>query len=51
MDHGHHHRCTSTRDGQDLLRVLAMKATMHEMTVMDTLAANRIGGLQDRKTG
>jgi hypothetical protein len=36
MDHEHHHRCTSTRDGQDLMGVLATEATTHEMIVTDT---------------
>jgi hypothetical protein len=33
------------RDDQNLLRVLTMKATMQEMTIMDTSAASRTGGL------
>jgi hypothetical protein len=49
MDHGCHHRCTSTRDGQDVLRVLSTEATMQEMAIPDMLATSRTGGLQDKK--
>jgi hypothetical protein len=51
MDHGLHHRCLSTRDGQDLLKVLALEAFTLETTFMDTSATRRIGEPQDRKTG
>jgi hypothetical protein len=51
MVHGYHHRCTSTRDGQDLLRVLAMEATMQEMAAMDTSTISRVEKLWGRKTG
>jgi hypothetical protein len=51
MDHGHRRQCTSTRDGQDLLRVLAMGATTQETAVTNTSATIRIGGPLGRKTG
>jgi hypothetical protein len=44
-------QCTSTRGGQELLRVLAMEATTQETTVMVVSATNKIGRLQDRKIG
>jgi hypothetical protein len=50
MDHGHRHRCTSTQDGQDLLKVLATEATMQETAFTDTSAASRIVVSQIRKT-
>jgi hypothetical protein len=51
MNHGHHHRCTSTQDGQDLLRVLATEATTQETTIMDTSATSRIERPRVRKIG
>jgi hypothetical protein len=50
MVHGCHHRCTSTWDGQDLLRVLAMEATMQEMAATDTSTISRVEKLEGRKT-
>jgi hypothetical protein len=47
-DHGHHCRCTSTRDGQDLLRVFAMEATTQEATVTGMSATSRIGDPEGR---
>jgi hypothetical protein len=46
-----HRQCTSTRDDPDLLRVLAMKATMQKMATTYTLATSRMGEPQDRKIG
>jgi hypothetical protein len=51
MNHGRHRRCTSTRDGQDLLMVLVTGATTQETTVTDMSATSRTGGPQDRKIG
>jgi hypothetical protein len=51
MGCGRHHRCTSTRNGQDLLKVLAMEATMQEMAITDTSATSRTGEPQDGKIG
>jgi hypothetical protein len=51
MGHGHCHRCTSTQDGQDLLRVLATEATMRETDITDTLPTSRIERPQGRKIG
>jgi hypothetical protein len=51
MFHGCHHQCTSTRDGQDLLKVLIMEATTQEMAVTDTSSINRAKELRGRKTG
>jgi hypothetical protein len=50
MVHGCHHRCISTQDGQDLLRVLAMEATTQEMSATDTSAISKAEKLQSRKT-
>jgi hypothetical protein len=41
MGHVHHHRCTFTQGGQDLLRVLATEATTHETVLTDTSATSR----------
>jgi hypothetical protein len=49
MVHGCHHLCTSTRDGQDLLRVLTMETTMQEKAATDTLAISRAEKLWGRK--
>jgi hypothetical protein len=51
MDHGLRRQCSSTRDGQDLLKVLAIEAFMQETTVMDMSATSKIGEPQDRKIG
>jgi hypothetical protein len=51
MGHGHHHRCTFTQDGQDLLRVLSIEATTQEMPIMDTLTTSRAEKPQGKKTG
>jgi hypothetical protein len=51
MVHGLHRQCTSTRDGQDLLRVLTTEATTQETDVTGVSITNRTGRLQDRKTG
>jgi hypothetical protein len=44
MDHGHNHRCTSTWEGQGLLRVSATEATMKETAITDMSATSMIGG-------
>jgi hypothetical protein len=51
MNRGIHHRCTSTQDGQDQLKVLATEATIQETTITGVSTSSRIGGFQDRKTG
>jgi hypothetical protein len=50
IDHVLHHLCTSTQDGQDQLKVLAMEATIHGTSVLGVLATGRIGESQGRKT-
>jgi hypothetical protein len=49
MDHGLRRRCLSTRDGQDMLKVLALEAFTQEMAITDMSATSRIGEPQDRK--
>jgi uncharacterized protein YijF (DUF1287 family) len=51
MISGFHHQCTSTQDGQDLLRVLATKATTHETVITGASPTSRARRLQDRKIG
>jgi hypothetical protein len=51
MGHGRHRQCISTRDGQDLLRVLTMESTRQEMAIMDVSTTRRTGGPRDTKTG
>jgi hypothetical protein len=51
MVHGLRRQYTFTRDGQDLLRVLATEATTQETTVTGVSATNKIGRLQDKKIG
>jgi hypothetical protein len=50
-DCGLHRRCTSSRDGQDLLRVLATEATTQETAGTEVSFTSRTEGLQGRKTG
>jgi hypothetical protein len=47
--HGHRRRCTSTQDGQNLLKILPTEATTHETTVTNRSATNRTKGSRVRK--
>jgi hypothetical protein len=51
MDRGLRRQCSSTRDGQGLLKVLVTEATMQETNGKEVSATSRTKGPQDRKTG
>jgi hypothetical protein len=51
MGHGHHHQCTFTQYGHDLLRVLPTEATTQETVVTNMSATSRAEKSQGRKIG